>query len=1145
MKKIKPFEKRKKQLLFSLMTLLFINSFFPLTTVQAQSDAGGSYSLKWVAADPAMNTGPYQPTYQKLAPALLSCSTPSGGIGRANNPLPDAVAYAAPPLSSNFDAVPSLAPKDMALCQVVPFFIEVDVTGPTSLGVININPEWLAKTTSGDDFGFDPAYGVYCAFVDYGDPGTNDPGANAKVDSYSATTLDAGGSNERIHGTIQVSGLEQGDKVIVEIWVVLKCSIPVGSSGNVQTALIDAHTGAVGDGGDGINTGNQTVPLLKVQSFFTAQADISVTKTAKPVCLGDNVSYTISIKNNETSTVANGIVATDVLGANQTFVSASGAPTSQTGQTTVFNVGALSPQQSVTLTVVATPTVSGSVSNAVSVTEITDDPDLTNNSANASTTVYELPTCTITGEGSITSGGSVQWCAADGMSSYSWTGPNGFTSADQCVNVSDEGDYYVTITNANGCKSTCSKHLGVDPCTLTVSVNSPVICNGESATLTATNNGANSSYLWSNGETTKSITVSPTSTTDYTVTVKDGTCTVTDTKGTVTVNDKPTKPNITGGPTTFCTGGSVELSSSSATGNQWYKDGIKIDGATGQKYTATTSGVYTVTVTNDAGCSATSDGITVKVNDTPAKPTISSGATTFCAGGSVILSSSSATGNQWYKDGVKIDGATGQKYTATTSGVYTVTVTNDAGCSATSDETTVTVNPVPSCTISNITSPGSSSAGVGQAVKLSGPSGANFAYLWSFTSNTAGASFAGGLTTAATQTVTVTTTTTGSYMVSLKVIDNTYTTNCNATCSYSVSINAANGYYTVTQGFYGNLGGKVTLPSCSVYTSGGKGNTASLIALSINNMPGKQLKLGVAANNRTFTVGTLNVGPSQPEINNLVSDMPAGQAAAVITANSGSNNNTNITTNLPKLFNKKISSVLLGQTITLTLNTNFILNDPLLGLILKPGYLTTQKADFSKCPTVKVIACSADATSISSLQLSSSAGFTAWINSGTKTVGDLLNLASNALGGAALPSGVTLSDINNAVDVINRSFDGGRFFLGYYNNPTSCGSPLARSAEVMIAAEDRQAVTALTATAWPNPFTDKVKFSIVSPVSGKATLDVYNMMGQKVKTVFAGYLFANRTQVVDYNTPSSNKGALIYTLRVGDKQVNGKLVQIK
>ena len=109
-------------------------------------------------------------------------------------------------------------------------------------------------------------------------------------------------------------------------------------------------------------------------------------------------------------------------------------------------------------------------------------------------------------------------------------------------------------------------------------------------------------------------------------------------------------------------------------------------------YTAGASGTTTLnlTVIAPSGCVA-STFVPVTINPIPATPTITPGGpTTFCAGGSVALNSSSATGNQWYLDGNLIGGATGQQYIATTSGSYTVVVTTNGCASATSTPTVVT-----------------------------------------------------------------------------------------------------------------------------------------------------------------------------------------------------------------------------------------------------------------------------------------------------------------------------------------------------------------------------------------------------------------------------------------------------------------------
>ena len=152
-----------------------------------------------------------------------------------------------------------------------------------------------------------------------------------------------------------------------------------------------------------------------------------------------------------------------------------------------------------------------------------------------------------------------------------------------------------------------------------------------------------------------------------------------------TVNPIPPTPTITpGGPTTFCAGGSVTLTSSSASGNLWST------AETTQSIVVTTSGTYTVSVTV-AGCtSAPSAGTTVTVNPLPPTPTITPGGpTTFCTGGSVTLTSSSASGNLWST------GETTQSIVVTTAGTYTVTVTSGGCTSAPSAGITVAIDAAP------------------------------------------------------------------------------------------------------------------------------------------------------------------------------------------------------------------------------------------------------------------------------------------------------------------------------------------------------------------------------------------------------------------------------------------------------------------
>ena len=148
----------------------------------------------------------------------------------------------------------------------------------------------------------------------------------------------------------------------------------------------------------------------------------------------------------------------------------------------------------------------------------------------------------------------------------------------------------------------------------------------------------------------------------------------------------PATPTIsTNGPTTFCEGGNVQLTSSASAGNSWSTT------ATGTSITVTTSGTYGVTVT-EMGCSATSSPVTITVNPNPTAPTITAdgGVTEVCAGDSVVLTSSYSSANEWSNL------ETSQSITVFTTGDYDVTYTDANGCSATSPITSVVVNALPS-----------------------------------------------------------------------------------------------------------------------------------------------------------------------------------------------------------------------------------------------------------------------------------------------------------------------------------------------------------------------------------------------------------------------------------------------------------------
>lgn len=169
----------------------------------------------------------------------------------------------------------------------------------------------------------------------------------------------------------------------------------------------------------------------------------------------------------------------------------------------------------------------------------------------------------------------------------------------------------------------------------------------------------------------------------------------------VVITPVPATPTISAGSaTTFCQGGSVVLTSSAVPGNQWKLNGNNITGATGNTYTATASGNYSVIVTSNGCTSAVSEGTSVTVNPIPTTPVIT-GSTGFCPGGSVTLTSNAASGNQWYKDNVSISGATATTYAANAAGAYKVIATVNGCASASSNIKNVTQNPAPPIPVVN------------------------------------------------------------------------------------------------------------------------------------------------------------------------------------------------------------------------------------------------------------------------------------------------------------------------------------------------------------------------------------------------------------------------------------------------------------
>jgi Secretion system C-terminal sorting domain len=367
------------------------------------------------------------------------------------------------------------------------------------------------------------------------------------------------------------------------------------------------------------------------------------------------------------------------------------------GSAYLWSNGATSQSINVTTSGTFTVTVTNAAGSAVSTP--------------VSVVVNAKPSNSISYTGSLTicQGNSISLSSSATTGTYLWS--NGATT--KSINATTAGTYIVTVTGTNGCTTAANPISvvvnSVTPATITAS-GSTTLCSGGSVTLTAT---TGTSYLWSNGATTKTINATTAGNYIVSVTQSNG-CSASSSATAVTVGSAPTPTISASGPLNFCTGGNVVLTSSTGTAYLWS------NGATTSSITVTTTGNYTVRVTQSGGCSATSAVTATSAGSAPVPTITNSGSNSLCSGNVVTLTATTGTAYLWST------GATTKTITTGTAGSYTVRVTQTGGCSATSLPTTLTVGSAPTPTI---TASGSTSICTGSTVTLTSSSGS--AYLWS------------------------------------------------------------------------------------------------------------------------------------------------------------------------------------------------------------------------------------------------------------------------------------------------------------------------------------------------------------------------------------------------------------------------------
>jgi len=321
--------------------------------------------------------------------------------------------------------------------------------------------------------------------------------------------------------------------------------------------------------------------------------------------------------------------------------------------------------------------------------------------------VNSLPIVQLSGNTSACFGAAAQ-VAADGGQNCTYLWDDG--SANATRQFTESGLHTVTVTNAYGCTSTANAQITIHALPVPVISGVSTICSGAATTLSVSNA---TSYLWSNGETSQSINIAPTVNTAYNVTVTDAHGCQGNTGFAITISDQMSV-NISG-PSEYCIGETPTLSATAGYQYLWSTND------TSRSITINTPGTYKVTAYNTTGCSA-SDSIVVTVHDRPA---LNFGMQHSICEGESFTYNLPVDSNIVY---TWSNYAVGHSITVTSAGIYSVTATNQYGCSRTaSDSLYVRPLPVPSIT-------GSSTICQGNNALLTAHGGVS--YRWSNGSNT-------------------------------------------------------------------------------------------------------------------------------------------------------------------------------------------------------------------------------------------------------------------------------------------------------------------------------------------------------------------------------------------------------------------------
>lgn len=604
--------------------------------------------------------------------------------------------------------------------------ITVSPLGTTVYNVTGINAQGCTKVTT-MTLNVNPLPSVSASSITICNTKTGTLTANgASTYTWStgstASTTTVNPSTTTSYTVVGTSTLNCNNSAVVQVSVNPTPTVSINSGSAI--AICNTQTITLTGGGATTytwNTGSTSSNISISPSVTTSYSVIGSTNGCTNTSISNvTVNALPSITASGTNTICPGVFTT-LSGSN-------GVTYTWTPGSTVSQTISVSPASNTTYTVTGT------------------DANGCKNTAVRTVSVNATPTISVNSQ-TICNGTSALLTATSSATSYSWN--TGSTSTSITPSPTSNTNYTVIGTAANTCTNSAIAQVTVVALP-NVTAASGTICLNKTYTLTGT--GANT-YTWSTGQNGTSISVTPTTTTVYTVSgTAVSTCSNVNTV-TVTVNLLPqvtTTPTIAQSncatPTGSITG--IIASGTPSLSPVWTTTAGVI--STSWNLTNIPAQTYNLQITDGNGC-INNYAYTVTNPGAPAAPTVSVASNPVCTGGTINLFANGTSGvtYNWSSStgfSSSVQNPTITNVTSVQSGTYAVS-TSSAGCTGAATSIVITVNPLP-----NPSAVASQSAYCeGNTIMLSGSSATT--YTWSgpgsFSANTQTISITNASTTTA------------------------------------------------------------------------------------------------------------------------------------------------------------------------------------------------------------------------------------------------------------------------------------------------------------------------------------------------------------------------------------------------------------